>query len=495
VHDESRRVDAANGHPVYQMLADYQSRTNGGDGWLRILRFVPADDMVYVQTYSTWHNRYETDANSEFTLPFPMGGAFSTVGSTAAASGSTVTMAPANLLPNTRYEWQVTVTNSAGKQTIGPVWSFTTAGAPANQAPTAENATGTISEDTGAAITLGSTDADDDPVTYTIVSPPSRGTLTGTAPQVLYTPQANYHGTDSFTFRVNDGRADSNLATVSITIQPVNDAPVGAGNSYSTSANTPLIVGAPGVLGNDSDVDSTSLGAELLTIPANGTLALNANGAFTYTPNMGFSGTDGFTYRVSDGSATSSAVSVALTVTPAATGPVFSATFDASQDSFTYQDNLFRGATQSSYASGSRVSSGGFTGGALRVLLGGINNTEVNGMSGGWTRTFTLSAPRTLVLTFRYNLNQGSDYEATEFSQVLASLNGALISAQAVDYVAQVAGDGDGGSPVTTGWQQVQISLGTLPAGSHTLRLGGYNNKKTTSGEQTTILIDDVSIN
>ena len=80
VHAESRRTDIVNGQPVFQMLADYQERASGGEGWLRILRFVPADNKVYVQTYSPWLNRFETDADSEFTLDFPMGGAFGSAG-------------------------------------------------------------------------------------------------------------------------------------------------------------------------------------------------------------------------------------------------------------------------------------------------------------------------------------------------------------------------------------------------------------------------------
>ena len=71
------------------MLADYQDRASGGEGWLRILRFVPADNKVYVQTYSPWLNRFETDADSEFTLDFPMGGAFEAAGSVTVSSGST----------------------------------------------------------------------------------------------------------------------------------------------------------------------------------------------------------------------------------------------------------------------------------------------------------------------------------------------------------------------------------------------------------------------
>ena len=62
------------------------------------------------------------------------------------------------------------------------------------------------------------------------------------------------------------------------------------------------------------------------------------------------------------------------------------------------------------------------------------------------------------------------------------------------DYAAQIAGNGNGGAAITTGWQLFQIPLGTLPAGTHTLVLGGYNNHKTTSTERTTIVLDDVSV-
>jgi hypothetical protein len=125
---------------------------------------------------------------------------------------------------------------------------------------------------------------------------------------------------------------------------------------------------------------------------------------------------------------------------------------------------------------------------------GGNNQTISTGMSGGWTRTFTLTAPATLSLTFRYNMDAGSDYESDDLSQVLASLNGTLKGVSPNDYVRQLVGNGNGGAAVTTGWQLVTIPLGTLPAGTHTLALGGYNNKKNGKSEETTILIDDVVI-
>jgi predicted esterase len=69
---EARRTDVANGHTIYQLLADYQSRTNGGNGWLRILQFCPAEDKVLVKTFSPYINNYESDFDSEFTLDYDM---------------------------------------------------------------------------------------------------------------------------------------------------------------------------------------------------------------------------------------------------------------------------------------------------------------------------------------------------------------------------------------------------------------------------------------
>jgi hypothetical protein len=73
-------------------------------------------------------------------------------------------------------------------------------------------------------------------------------------------------------------------------------------------------------------------------------------------------------------------------------------------------------------------------------------------------------------------------------------VDGVLVTPPPRDYVAQVAGDGNGGTAITTGWQLFEIPLGTLPAGTHTLILGGYNSKKTSTTERTIVFIDDVSI-
>src|SRR5205085_112102 len=129
------------------------------------------------------------------------------------------------------------------------------------------------------------TDVEGDTLTAVLVAGPAHGTLTLNADgSFTYTPAGNYNGSDSFTYKANDGQADSNVATVSLMVTAVNDAPLAAPTRRSSDLDTPLTVSAPGVLGNDTDVDSPALTAALVAGPAHGTLTLNANGSFTYTP-------------------------------------------------------------------------------------------------------------------------------------------------------------------------------------------------------------------
>jgi hypothetical protein len=180
---------------------------------------------------------------------------------------------------------------------------------------------------------------------------------------------------------------------------------------------------------------------------------------------------------------------------PGAGTTVLEAHFDADADGFVYRDDAFRGTAQPAYASGVRIATGGFTGGALRVSLGGIDDADIVNMSGGWGRSFTLGAPSTrTTLAVRVRVNQTADYEANELSQGLVSLNGVLRGLPPGDFVAQVAGDGNGGTPRTTGWQLVTLELGALPAGTHQLVIGGFNNQKTLTNESTEVLVDDVVV-
>jgi VCBS repeat-containing protein len=154
------------------------------------------------------------------------------------------------------------------------------------------------------------------PLTAVLATGPANGTVTlNPNGSFSYVPNANFAGTDSFTYRANDGQANSQPVTVTIHVWPVNDAPVAVANSYAVTEDTALQVGfLNGVLANDTDVDGPALSASLVTGPANGTLTLNAIGSFNYVPNANFFGTDSFTYRASDGSLSSEPVTVTINV-------------------------------------------------------------------------------------------------------------------------------------------------------------------------------------
>lgn len=196
---------------------------------------------------------------------------------------------------------------------------------PVNDPPVANTASVTTPEDTPLAITLTATDVETPAaLTFAIITPPTHGALTGTAPNLTYTPELNYYGADSFTFQVTDpGALASNIATISITITPVNDAPSAVNDAYETAEDTPLTVVVPGVLTNDSDIEQSPLTAVISTSPGHGTMALNANGSFTYTPALNYNGTDTFTYFANDGSLNSTtAATVTITITPVNDPPV-----------------------------------------------------------------------------------------------------------------------------------------------------------------------------
>jgi subtilisin family serine protease len=185
-----------------------------------------------------------------------------------------------------------------------------------NRAPVANPQTVAVTEDLAKGITLTGSDPDGDPITYAVVSAPSKGVLSGAAPNLTYTPNANATGADSFTFRVNDGALDSTPATVSVTIAPVNDPPTASPQSVSTPEDT-----AVGIALGASDPDGDPLTYTIVTGPTNGVLT-GSGSSRTYTPNPNTAGPDGFTFKVSDGVVDSSTVTVSVTVTAVNDPPV-----------------------------------------------------------------------------------------------------------------------------------------------------------------------------
>ena len=193
---------------------------------------------------------------------------------------------------------------------------------PVNDNPVAADDGVTTDEDVALTITaadLLSNDSDIDSANLTIssVSNPSNGTLVDNGDGAYtYTPGADFNGTDTFTYTISDGEF-TDTATVTVTVDPVNDAPVAEDDAATTDEDTAVTVS---VLANDSDVDGDTLSITGATNGSNGTVTFNSDDV-TYTPNADFNGTDTFTYTISDGEFTATAT-VTVTVDPVNDAPV-----------------------------------------------------------------------------------------------------------------------------------------------------------------------------
>ncbi|MGV3659526.1 MAG: Ig-like domain-containing protein [Prosthecobacter sp.] len=135
IHGEGRRADTFEGRTVNTVLQDYQSRSNGGDSWLRYFTFKPAENKIYAYTYKTNASTFETDADSQFTLDYNMAATapWTPLGTVSVATGATsASLAWTGLTANTGYEWYAAVTDGVTPVGSAPL-TFTTTG---NAAPT-----------------------------------------------------------------------------------------------------------------------------------------------------------------------------------------------------------------------------------------------------------------------------------------------------------------------------------------------------------------------
>jgi hypothetical protein len=178
-----------------------------------------------------------------------------------------------------------------------------------NSPPVANNQAITLNKNTQQAITLAATDPNNDPLTYTIVTQPAHGSLTGTPPNLNYNPDTDYVGADSFTFKANDGTVDSNTATVSITVQgPVNDPPIANNQAITLNKNTQQAITLAA-----TDPNNDPLTYTIVTQPAHGSLTGTAPN-LNYNPDTDYVGADSFTFKANDGTVDSNTATVSITV-------------------------------------------------------------------------------------------------------------------------------------------------------------------------------------
>jgi VCBS repeat-containing protein len=255
-----------------------------------------------------------------------------------------------------------------------------------NPAPIADDLSFTIDEDWVLTEFLVAHDTAGESLTYSITTDPTNGSVTLDDPAggaFTYTPTANYNGPDSFTYLASDGVSDSNIATVSITVDPVNDAP--------TMSDVSVAVDEDGSVGgalNAVDIDGDTLSYSITTPPARGVATIDAGtGVFTYAPNPDLNGTDSFAVEVSDGTLTAGAT-VSVTVTAVPDAPVAQNATLA-----TAEDTPVDGTLAATDADGDALS--------FSTVNGAANGTVVIASGGAFTYTPAANFNGTDSFTFR----------------------------------------------------------------------------------------------
>ncbi|MEW5852151.1 MAG: tandem-95 repeat protein [Myxococcota bacterium] len=231
-------------------------------------------------------------------------------GSAVANADNTVTYTPsANFNGTDSYVYRVRDTD--GQTSTATVTITVNA---VNDTPAAVNDSASVNEDSPVTTTVlvNDTGLGDTPVTVTIVTNGANGTAVVNAGNtVTYTPVANFNGTDSYTYRVTDADGQTSDATVSVTVNGVNDTPVAVADAATTNEDTAVTTT---VLANDTGLGDTPLSVTIVTNGTNGTAVVNAGNTVTYTPSVNFNGTDSYTYRVTDVDGQSATATVTVTI-------------------------------------------------------------------------------------------------------------------------------------------------------------------------------------
>ncbi|MAT96582.1 MAG: hypothetical protein CL608_05510 [Anaerolineaceae bacterium] len=219
------------------------------------------------------------------------------------------------------YQLSVEAYDVAGNSSgLGTVSTLTVTETGGNISPVANDDTATTDEDTAVTIDVlaNDTDADQDTLAVDSITEPANGAVVNNGSDVTYTPDADFNGSDSFTYTIADGNGGTDTATVTVTVNAINDDPVA--NDDSTSINEGEAVTID-VLANDTDADEDTLTVDSITQPGNGTVVNNGTDV-TYTHDGSATTSDNFTYTVSDGNGGMDTATVSITIASGNSDPI-----------------------------------------------------------------------------------------------------------------------------------------------------------------------------
>ncbi|MCU7918813.1 MAG: tandem-95 repeat protein [Candidatus Thiodiazotropha sp. (ex Epidulcina cf. delphinae)] len=286
------------------------------------------------------------------------------------------------------YTATLTITDDAG-ETAQASTSISVTGT-VNLAPIASGDAFSTDQNKSHTRTLSAVDPEGQSLTYSLESSGTSGTatITNTSSGIFtYVPNSGAVGNDSFTFKVNDGELDSNTATVSVVIIPVNNPP----SANSVQLNTDENTAASGTL-TGSDPDGDTVAYIIKTNPVNGSVVLSSasTGAFTYTPAADFSGTDEFTFAISDGSVESSPAVVRITIAPVNDSPAAIADTATTLEDTTVTIAVLANDTDVDGDSLSLASVGQADHGAVSISGNSATYTPASNYSGSDSFTYTV---------------------------------------------------------------------------------------------------------